>query len=81
MDLIDLYRAAAQTALDEGVRTEAELLAWIRSNVRYRSDTEFFVYLGIATEFFDLRARAQGYESAVHLAFEQARRKIQRKSR
>jgi len=81
MDLHETYVAAAKTALAEGVRSEQALLAWIRAHVRYRPDTEFFVYLGIATELFDEIARERGFDSAVHEAYEKAVAKIQKKSR
>jgi len=69
MNLSKMYKKAAQAAFDEGIRTEESLKTWIASNCSYRPGTEFFIYLGIGCELFDIIARSEGYRSAVDKAY------------
>ena len=72
------YVKAAQAAHEEGVRAsnEAAVLDWIRRSVRYRPDTEFFMFLGVGSALADIEAQEAGYEGQAHRAYESASRKV-----
>jgi len=63
--LDDLYRQAATKALLDGVEIDGEfggpVHKWVRENVYYRQDTEFFIVLGITAEMANIRAQEAGY--------------------
>ena len=69
MDLNEMYKKAAWTAINDGIRTEESLKTWIASNCSYRPDTEFFINFNIGCELFDIIARSEGYSSAVDKAY------------
>jgi hypothetical protein len=74
MDLNQLYKQAAQAADADGISAgdQDALVAWIRSNVRYRPDTEFFIALGIGCELADIQSVRRGYKNQVDEAFQNA---------
>ena len=76
--LEDIYRQAAVEAYRQGVSAgnESHLVEWIRANCSYREDTEFFLVLGIGCELADIEARAKGFESEAHRAYEAAVRAV-----
>lgn len=73
-----MYREAALKAHEQGVRADNEdaLLAWIRENVRYRTDTEFFLFLGIGSALADIEAQKEGYANQAERAYDIARKKL-----
>lgn len=73
IDLNEMYNMAARRAFGDGIRTEDDLLVWIKDNCTYRPETEFFVYLGISSALFDLIAQAAGYKNEFHRAYAYAK--------
>lgn len=69
-DLSDLIARAARQAIADGITTDDigsgpddRLTAWIRDNVAYRPDSEFYVHFLIGGEIADEYARRYGFES------------------
>jgi len=73
------YNLAARQAFFDGIDAghEKELIGWIRNKCTYAEKQEFYIVLGVGSELADMQARAQGYESEVHRAFEVAKRDCQ----
>jgi hypothetical protein len=81
--LDEILDAAARQALSEGVTAGdaygGPVHLWVRRNVRYRPETEFFVVFLISFRIADLAAQAEGYEGAVHRAVDLAKKSLARK--
>jgi len=76
--LKDLYKQAAQKALDDGIDAgnEKQLVAWIWNNCNFRTECLFFLVLGIGCELADLQAQAEGFENDVVRAYLMAQTKL-----
>jgi hypothetical protein len=74
--LDELYNRAASAARSEGIPVDdtphGPLALWVRRNCAYRTDTEFFIVLGIAGAMADLEAQGQGYINAADRAARKA---------
>jgi hypothetical protein len=74
--LADLYNQAATAAMAEGIGPDdtptGAVAQWVRRNVSYRPETEFFIVLGVAGAIADLQAQAAGFKSAADRAALQA---------
>lgn len=77
-DLSEKYEEIARAAHRDGVRAsdEADLLVWIRAIVKYRPDTEFFIFLGVAAALADIEAQKQGYKNQAERAYDLAVKKL-----
>lgn len=73
-----IVKSAAKSAYDAGISAgnQDQLVAWIRANCRYRSDSEFFLVLLIGSDLADLQAQAEGYPHEVARAYAAAESKV-----
>lgn len=73
IDLKEMYRQAATAALAAGVPVDdspnGALHNWVKQNINYRPETEFFIVFGIACEMADIKAKSAGYDSEVQRAY------------
>jgi hypothetical protein len=74
MNLDEMYKQAAREARAAGCTCDDTpngcVAQWVRANVTYRPETEFFIVLGIAAELADLEAQAAGFENAIARALD-----------
>jgi hypothetical protein len=80
LELEGKYEEIASAAHHDGVKAsdEADLLVWIRARVKYRPDTEFFIFLGVGAALADLEAQEEGYKNQAERAYDLAMKKLDR---
>lgn len=73
MKLSEMYKAAAQIAINEGVEIDdtpnGAVSQWVDRNVRHNPEMKFFIVFGIACEMANIKAQSEGYNGAVDKAF------------
>ena len=76
IDLEELYRECAIRCRDEGIANDdspfGAIHCWVISNVRHRSDTAFYIVLGISGAMADLDAQFEGFTDQLDRAAKKA---------
>ena len=77
VNLVEVYREAAQMCRDAGVPLDAEpggaIHQWVVQNVKHRPDTAFWIVTGIASAMADLDAQDEGYADQIDRALAKMR--------
>ena len=75
-DLDLVYRECAVRCQEEGIPNDdspfGAIHCWVISNVRHRSDTAFYIVLGISGAMADLDAQSEGFTDQLGRAAKKA---------
>lgn len=62
----------AQAAHKDGIASTGDVVTWVRANVKYTPEQEFFLCFLVTAHLADIEAQAEGYKSQAHRAAERA---------